>query len=355
MRILITGACGFVGSSVIAALQAMEVADLEIIAFDNLWRPGSELNRERLRREGLNVIHGDVRMPSDLDGLPSCDWVIDAAANASVVAGVDGRTSSRQLIEHNLIGTINLLEFCRRQNAGIVVLSTSRVYSIPALASLPIEAVDGAFRVRDESVPGAGPAGLREEFSTAAPISLYGATKLASEQLALEYGSTFGFPVWVNRCGVLAGAGQFGHPTQGIFAYWVNAFLRRRPLRYIGFGGTGHQVRDCLHPRDLAALLWQQMTATPPTGVERVQNVSGGAASAMSLAQLSAWCADRFGPHAVGIDSVDRPFDIPWLVLDAERAARQWTWRPTIPVLDVLTEIASHAEQHPNWLELSRA
>jgi len=57
--------------------------------------------------------------------------------------------------------------------------------------------------------------------STQAPISLYGSTKLACEVLALECGEAFGFPVWVNRCGVLAGAGQFGTPDQGIFAFWV--------------------------------------------------------------------------------------------------------------------------------------
>ena len=57
----------------------------------------------------------------------------------------------------------------------------------------------------------------------------------------------------MNRCGVLAGAGQFGRADQGIFAYWVNSWLRGRPLRYLGFGGQGHQVRDCLHPADLAA------------------------------------------------------------------------------------------------------
>src|SRR4051794_24463393 len=165
MRILITGACGFVGSSVIAALREMAPSNLEIVAFDNLWRPGSELNRERFRQMGITVVHGDVRMPSDLEGLPKVDWVIDAAANASVVAGVDGRTTSRQLVEHNLIGTINLLELCRRQECGVIVLSTSRVYSIPALASLPIEAAEGAFRLAGDSVPGVGPAGLREDFS----------------------------------------------------------------------------------------------------------------------------------------------------------------------------------------------
>lgn len=47
--------------------------------------------------------------------------------------------------------------------------------------------------------------------------------------MALEYGAAFDFPVWITRCGVLAGAGQFGTPDQGIFAYWINAHLRRRP------------------------------------------------------------------------------------------------------------------------------
>src|SRR5438309_7783281 len=96
------------------------------------------------------------------------------------------------------------------------------------------------------------PAGVTGRFSTAAPISLYGATKLASEIMALEYGAAFNFPVWITRCGVLAGAGQFGTPDQGIFSFWINAHLRRKPLRFIGFGGKGHQSRDAFHPRDLA-------------------------------------------------------------------------------------------------------
>ncbi len=84
-------------------------------------------------------------MPSDLETLPAADWVIDAAANPSVLAGVDGRTSSRQLIEHNLHGTLNLLEYCKRHKAGFILLSSSRVYSIPALAGLPLRAEGPAF------------------------------------------------------------------------------------------------------------------------------------------------------------------------------------------------------------------
>jgi CDP-paratose 2-epimerase len=55
----------------------------------------------------------------------------------------------------------------------------------------------------------------------------------------------------MDRCKILAKTGQFGRPDQSIFAYWVNSWLRRRPLSYLEFDGTEHQVRDCLHPADL--------------------------------------------------------------------------------------------------------
>jgi CDP-paratose 2-epimerase len=85
------------------------------------------------------------------------------------------------------------------------------------------------------------------DFSATPPLSLYGSTKLASELLALEYGDTFSLPVWINRCGVMAGAGQFGRADQGIFSFWIQSYLHKRPLKYIGFDGSGSQVRDALH------------------------------------------------------------------------------------------------------------
>jgi CDP-paratose 2-epimerase len=84
-----------------------------------------------------------------------------------------------------------------------------------------------------------------------------------------------------------------------------------------------------------------------------IVNVSGGIASAMSLAQLSRWCLARFGPHGVGSDSVERPFDIPWIVLDSSRAEKLWDWRVTTPVGQILNEIAEHALAHPKWLDMS--
>jgi CDP-paratose 2-epimerase len=221
-----------------------------------------------------------------------------------------------------------------------------------------MEVKDSAFvpaggKVGAAGEPGFSVRGVAENFSTQPPLSLYGSAKLASELLCLEYGLAFDFPVFVNRCGVLAGAGQFGKPDQGIFSFWVHSWRRRRPLKYIGFGGTGHQVRDCLHPRDLAALIAEQFKHPGKAG--GVLNVSGGLANSLSLAQLSQWCTARLGPHHVEAEPAPRRFDVPWLVLDSAQAAAQWNWQPATALNSVLEEIARHAEEHPDWLDVSLA
>ncbi len=377
MHILITGVCGFAGS-VIARGLLDHLPGVKITGIDSLIRKGSETNFEPLRALGIDVRVGDIRNEQDLADLPAADWVIDCAANPSVLAGIDGKTSAKELLDHNLSGTIHLLEYCRRHRAGFILLSTSRVYSIPPLASLPVEVIIDAFspnlkeihwpqnaqetqnQVQSDSLensvslvakPPVSVTGVTESFSTEPPISLYGSSKKCSELLALEYGMTFDFPVRINRCGVLAGAGQFGKADQGIFSFWIHSWAARRPLKYIGFEGRGHQVRDCLHPRDIVPLLIAQM-GDPSKKVPPILNVSGGAGSAMSLSQLSTWCAGRLGPHQVTADTNPRPFDIPWMVLDSALVEEAWNWKPQHPMADILEEIAQHAELHPEWLDL---
>ena len=351
-KIVITGGAGFVGTTLALAFRRLR-PEWELLTVDNLIRPGSEGNRSRLKEAGIPFRHADLRVRSDIDSLPKADWLIDAAANASVLAGLEGDNGSRQLIEHNLGGTIDLLEYCKRHKAGFLLLSTSRVYSIPELAAIPVQVEEGAF-APDPLQLDAWPAGLTKEgvtthFSTRPPVSLYGTTKLASELLALEYASAFGFPAVINRCGNLAGAGQFGRIDQGIFAYWINAWLQKKTLKYIGFDGQGHQVRDCLHPDDLAALLVLQIEN--PGDAPSLQNVSGGKDRSISLRNLSAWCEKHLGAHPVEAVVQTRPFDIPWMVLDAAEARARWNWTPQRSLDSIFSEIADHAKAHPRWIE----
>jgi CDP-paratose 2-epimerase len=348
VKILITGACGFAGSTITAGLLAAREG-LAITGLDNLSRPGSELNRGPLARLGVKLRHLDIRSATDFEGLDPVDWVIDAAANPSVLAGAVGNVSSRQALEHNLLGTINLLEYCKGSGAGFILLSTSRVYSVGALERLKTNVRTDAFCLASQKVPGLTAKGINEEFSTEPPLSFYGVAKRASEQLAIEYASSFNFPVYINRCGVMAGAGQFGKPDQGIFSFWIHSYCGRKPLKYVGF--NGYQVRDCLHPRDLVPLLLKQMSGSRGPAIS---NFSGGMRSAMSLRQLSRWCEQRFGPHRIGNDPRRRPFDVPWLVLDPSLAESRWKWRPRTPLQTILEEIAAHAEAHPDWLAISR-
>src|SRR5208282_2944696 len=113
----------------------------------------------------------------------------------------------------------------------------------------------------------------------------------------------------------------------------------QKPLRYIGFDGTGKQVRDALHPRDLGVLLDLQMRQDRKGG-QRIYTAGGGQANAMSLQRLTAWCDARFRPHAVAADLHERPYDIPWIVMDNIDCERHFGWHPEISINDLLEEVA---------------
>ena len=349
MKILVTGIAGFAGSKIASGLNLL-YPSIEIFGLDNLSRKGTEQNIHLLSKDGINIIRGDIRSQADLDALPPVDWIIDCAANPSVLAGLDGQVSSRQVMENNLLGTINLLEYCKRHKSGFILLSTSRVYSAIELANLPVESLNDRFEVKNANAPGFSELGISEEFPTSAPISLYGSSKLASEQLILEYSYNFDFPVWINRCGVLAGAGQFGKADQGIFSYWIHSFKEKNPLKYIGFDGSGHQVRDALHPRDLVPLLSRQLME-PNWDAPKIINVGGGVGNSMSLKQLSKWCEKRLGPNEVISSTESRPMDAPLIVMDSTVAQNAWNWSVKTKLEQILNEIADHAEKNPNWLK----
>jgi len=345
MKILITGVAGFVGYQM-ASYFKEHYTSATVLGIDNLSRRGSEYNVPLLKHLGCTFFHGDIRNKEDVDELPKVDWIIDCAANPSVLAGLQGGSFS--LINNNLIGTIYLLEKCKRDNSGFIMLSTSRVYSINDLNSIPLSEAEDSFVIKPSAAyqQGFSELGVAEAFSTKAPISLYGSTKLASEVLALEYHHTFGFPVWIDRCGVIAGPGQFGKIDQGIFSFWIYQYLLDRPLSYIGFGGKGKQARDFFHPRDLFNMIKMQINE-PEKKVSRLMNLGGGVDNTYSLAQLNAFCqrtiaSDKF----VDSNPENRSFDIPLYVTDFSLAQREWGWKPEINAESILQEIVEYARRN---------
>jgi CDP-paratose 2-epimerase len=151
---------------------------------------------------------------------------------------------------------------------------------------------------------------------------------------------------------VLAGAGQFGKPDQGIFSYWIHSFKEKRPLKYIGFNGSGHQVRDVMHPKDLSPLLASQMIKSN-SGMPEIINLGGGIQNSLSLKQVTNWCFERFGQKEI-ISSQDvRPMDAPWIVMDSSTAKNAWDWKPNKGIDQILEEIADFADNNPNWLSLT--
>ena len=163
---------------------------------DNFLREGSRGNVEPLRKLGIQVEDGDIRNEADLGKMPKVDWVLDCAAEPSVLAGVTGGMGSYELMDHNLIGTIRVLELCKKTQAGFVLMSTSRVYSVAKLAAVKIQQKgDGRWQMGDggdaggqRSVVGISEKGISESFSTEPPLSLYGTSKRCAELLAMEYG-----------------------------------------------------------------------------------------------------------------------------------------------------------------------
>jgi CDP-paratose 2-epimerase len=335
--ILITGGAGFIGANVAVRL-AGDRPDDRIVALDNLKRRGSELNLPRLRESGVEFSHGDVRQLSDLQALGRVDAIVECSAEPSVLAGTDG--SPDYLVNSNLVGAYNCLEFARGSGAFMVFLSTSRIYPVAPLEELAL--IDSPTRFElaaEQSLPGVSAEGIGEDFPLSGARTLYGATKLAAELLIEEYRAAYGLRAVVNRCGVIAGPWQMGKVDQGVFTFWMVAHHFRRSLNYIGFGGSGKQVRDLLHVADLAELIGEQLGAAADWDGVTV-NVGGGRNCSLSLRETTELCRELTGNEIEMVSSSDtRPGDIPVYISDCARLFELTDWRPQRDARQTLADI----------------
>ena len=334
--ILITGGAGFVGSSLALRLKR-EFPERAITSLDNLKRRGSELNLPRLKDAGVEFVLGDVRQPDDLD-LPGVEWIIECSAEPSALAGQDGAID--YLVHTNLLGTYHCLELARRSRAGMIFLSTSRVYPIGKIRQLRFGKAGTRFELEEsQEVSGVSRLGIAEGFPLDGARTLYGTTKLASELLITEYAESFELPMIINRCGVLTGPWQMGKVDQGVVVLWMARHLFGGELSYIGYQGSGFQVRDILHVEDLADLICLQLSDATPFRAGTF-NVGGGAEISVSLRELTDWCYRLTGNSiSIRAEAEERPGDVPWFITDSSRIRDLCGWQPRRGVEAIMTEI----------------
>jgi CDP-paratose 2-epimerase len=326
-HVLVTGGAGFVGSSLALALRREEPS-LSVTALDNLRRRGSELNLGRLRAAGVPFIHGDIRSLEDLANLPHApDLILECSAEPSVLAGYGG--SPEYLIRTNLLGCFHCLELARRAKADVLFVSTSRIYPVALLNRLALREEETRFTLSpDQDLPGVSAEGISEEFPLDGPRSLYGMTKLAGELLVEEYADAYGLRFIIDRCGLLTGPWQMGKSDQGVMVLWLAAHYFGRELRYIGYGGTGKQVRDFLHIEDFCDLVLDQIRHFDRYQGQRY-NVGGGTACSLSLREATGLCQEVTGRSiAIGADPQNRPADVPLYISDHRKVSGTNGWRP---------------------------
>ena len=133
----------------------------------------------------------------------------------------------------------------------------------------------------------------------------------------------------IDRCGVIAGPWQMGKVDQGVFTHWLLAHYFGRPLTYIGYGGTGKQVRDLLHVDDLCDLVARAARRPGRAGTARRSTSAAACEGSLSLRETTDLCRELTG-NEVPIEPVAeaRPGDVPLYASDCRRLFARTDWRP---------------------------
>lgn len=347
-KLLITGGAGFVGANLAVYLKD-KLKDHEIVCYDNLVRHGSELNVPRLKDSNITFIKGDIRNKEQLLSIENVKVIVECSAEPSVLAAYDNPSYT---IETNLVGTTHCLELARRDNADFIFLSSNRVYPIETVNQIAYDELETRFDwKKNTQIKGCSYEGLNTDFPLLGVRSLYGATKLCSEHISLEYFDMFGMKGVINRLGIIAGPWQMGKVDQGLVGFWVAQHKFGNKLKYIGYGGSGKQVRDALHVADVCDLVYHQIE-NMETVNGKIYNVGGGRRNSFSLLELTNLVQDITNT-TVPIDTVaeERKSDVRIYVTDNSDIQDSIGWSPKKSMEDILVDTNAWIDEHASSLE----
>ena len=281
-KILVTGSSGLIGSE---AVEYFDGQGHHVVGVDNNMRafffgpPGDTLrNLERLKNATRHFasLALDIR---DRDGIMALfrenrfNLIIHCAAQPS-----HDRAADIALLdfEVNAMGTVNLLEATRQycRDASFILMSTNKVYG-----DSPNERPLREDETRYDYNNPADYEGIDETCRIDQTMhSLFGASKLAADIYAQEYGRYFGMGVGIFRGSCLTGPSHSGVELHGFLSYLLKTALSGKP--YTVFGYKGKQVRDNVHSFDVVRA-FEEFARNPRPG--EVYNLGGGRANSVSV------------------------------------------------------------------------
>jgi nucleoside-diphosphate-sugar epimerase len=302
MRVLVTGAAGFIGRWVVGELLAQ---DHEVVPIDNLVAGDVAALDEFVGRPGLLPFEeGDVRDAAACRRwMRGVDAVAHLAASISVQESIDDPATT---FENDVTGTFNVLEAARETGSRVLFMSTCMVYDR------------------------AGPEGIAERHPTK-PASPYAASKLSGEALTLSYHHAYGLPTTVVRPFNTYGPFQRSVGEGGVVAIFTRRSLLGQDLRIFG---DGTQTRDLLYVEDCARFVVAALSADQAVG--RVLNAGTGRdVSVNDLAAL----IEPDGSRIVHVPHIHPQSEIAVLRCDPSLAWELLGWRPERPLDDGLRRV----------------
>lgn len=332
MRILVTGACGFLGSNL--AEDALTRGDA-VTAVDDLSRVGAEDNLNWLRSKGLERFH-----PLDVRSADGVERLVREARPEAVLhlSGQVAMTTSikdpRRDFEINVVGGLNVLEAVRKfaPEATLLFSSTNKVYG--DLAGI-------RFLERPTRWEAAG---HERGFDETLPLdfqSPYGCSKGAMDQYMLDYHRTFGLRTVVFRHSSIFGGRQFSTFDQG----WVGWFVaqavglkRGKVSGPIDVAGDGKQVRDVLFASDIVAC-YRSAVSAGSAAWGQAFNIGGGIDNSLSLVELFQRLEARLGVRMPMRRNPWRHSDQKVFVADFGKAKRLFGWEPKVGVDEGLSKM----------------